>query len=150
MGNTYTNLLIHTIFSTKGRRPLIHDAFRERLHEYLGGLARHEFLASLGVGGTANHVHGLLALPATLSVAEAMRKWKGLSSKWVHETLPGESDFGWQEGYAAFSVSRSNVPKVAAYIAGQAEHHRTMTFEDELVALLKRHGVEYDPRYVFD
>jgi REP element-mobilizing transposase RayT len=150
MGHTYANLIFHVVFSTKERRPLIHDTFRTRLHEYLGGLARAEFRGTLSIGGTDNHVHGLIVLPADLALADAMRKWKSLSSKWVHETFPTEADFAWQEGYGAFSVSRSNVTKVAAYIEQQEKHHRRMTFEEEFVTLLKRHGIEYDPKYVWD
>jgi REP element-mobilizing transposase RayT len=150
VGHTYANLVFHAIFSTKERRPLIHDSFRPRLFEYLSGLARNEFRGALSVGGTENHVHGLIVLAPDTSVADAMRQWKALSSKWVHETFPGEADFGWQEGYAAFSVSQSNVPQVASYIEKQAEHHKKITFEDEFLALLKRHGIEYDPRYVWD
>ena len=149
VGHTYANLLIHAVFSTKERRPSIHDSFRPRLFAYLSGLARNEFRGALAVGGTANHAHGLIVLAPNTSVADAMRKWKAISSKWVHETFPDEADFAWQEGYGAFSVSPSNVPQVAAYIAKQAEHHRKMTFEDEFIALLKRHGIEYDPRYVW-
>jgi putative transposase len=150
MGHTYANLVTHFVFSTHERRPLIHDSFRQRLFEYMAGFARNEFKGSLSVGGTDNHVHGLLVLPTDVSVAEAMKKWKGLTSKWVHETFPAEADFAWQEGYGAFSVSQSNVPQVAAYIEGQAEHHRKMTFEEEFIALLKRHGIQYDPKYVWD
>jgi REP element-mobilizing transposase RayT len=150
VGHTYANLVFHAIFSTKERRPLIHDSFRPHLHEYMGGLARAEFRGALTIGGTDNHVHGLIVLPPNLSVSDALRKWKGLSSKWVHETFPHEADFGWQEGYGAFSVSQSNVPEVAAYIRGQPEHHKKMTFEEEFVVLLNRHGIQYDPRYVWD
>jgi putative transposase len=149
MGHSYTNLLFHVIFSTKERRPLIHDTFRDRLHQYMSGIARQEFGGALSLGGTDNHLHGLIVLPATVAIAEAVRKWKTLSSKWVHETFVTEADFAWQEGYGAFSVSRSNVPKVAAYIEGQAEHHKKMTFEEEFIQLLERHGIEYDPRYVW-
>jgi putative transposase len=116
----------------------------------MAGFARKEFGVSLAVGGMADHVHGLILLPPTVSVAEMMRNWKSLSSKWVHETFPAEADFAWQEGYAAFSVSRSNVPQVAEYIQHQEEHHLKMTFEEEYLALLKKHEVEFDPRYVFD
>jgi len=149
MGHTYANLLVHVVFSTLERRPLIHDSFRARLHEYMGGVARHEFRQSLGVGGTDNHIHGLLVLPPDVPVSDAMRKWKTLSSKWVHDTFPPERDFAWQEGYGAFTVSQSSVPQVAEYIEGQEEHHKKMTFEEEFLGLLKRHGIEYDPRYVW-
>ena len=138
MGHTYTNLLLHAVFGTKERRPIIHDSFRPRLFEYMAGFARQEFGGSLAVGGMADHVHGLILMPADMSVAEMMRDWKSLSSKWVHETFPAEAGFAWQEGYAAFTVSRSNVAKVANYIQHQAEHHQKMTFEEEYLALLKR------------
>jgi len=150
VGHTYANLIFHMVFSTKERRPLIHDSFRPRLFEYLSGLARNEFRGPLSVGGTENHVHGLIVLAPDTSVADAMRGWKALSSKWVHETLPGEGDFGWQEGYGAFSVSQSNVPQVAAYIEQQAKHHEKITFEDEFLALLKRHSIAYDSQYIWD
>jgi REP element-mobilizing transposase RayT len=150
MGHTYANLVFHTVFSTKQRRPLIHDSLRDRLHQYMSGVARGEFRGALAIGGTENHIHGLIVLPPALSVSDALGKWKTLSSKWVHETFPTEADFGWQEGYGAFTVSQSNVSQVAAYIEGQAEHHKKMAFEEEFVALLSKHGIEYDPRYVWD
>jgi len=149
MGHTYANLVVHAVFSTKQRQPLIHDSFRPRLLAYLSGIARNEFRGALSVGGTKDHVHGLLVLAPNTCIADAMRKWKASSSRWIHETFPEEADFAWQEGYGAFSVSRSHVARVADYIAKQAEHHRKMTFEDEFVRLLKRHGIEYDPRYVW-
>jgi REP element-mobilizing transposase RayT len=146
MSHSYSNALFHVVFSTKDRRPLIQNALRDQLHEYMSGIAREEFLGALSIGGIDNHVHGLIVLPASMAIAEAMKKWKSLSSKWAHEKV---ADFAWQEGYGAFSVSRSNVPQVAAYIEGQAEHHKKMTFEEEFVKLLERHGIEYDPRYVW-
>jgi REP element-mobilizing transposase RayT len=150
MGHTYTNLLLHIAFSTKERRPLIHDTFRDRLHEYLGGVANEEFGRSVKIGGTDNHVHGLIVLRTDTSLGEAMAKWKSLSSGWVHKTFPGEGDFGWQQGYGAFSVSESLAQKVRDYIANQVEHHRKMTFEEEFVSLLKRHGIQYDPGHIWD
>jgi putative transposase len=150
MGHTFSNLLVHTIFSTKDRLPTIRERFRPRLYEYMSGIARAEFGRALCIGGTPNHVHGLIVLATDVSVAEAVRKWKSLSSKWVHETFTDTRDFAWQSGYGAFSVSRSNVPKVAGYIERQDEHHKRVTFEEEFVAFLKRHGIEYDPRHVWD
>jgi REP element-mobilizing transposase RayT len=150
VGHTFSNLLVHVIFSTKDRLPTIRESFQPRLYEYMSGIARTEFGRALCIGGTPNHAHGLLVLKTDVSVAEAVRKWKSISSKWAHETFPYLRDFAWQSGYGAFSVSRSNVPKVAGYIERQAAHHRTVTFEEEFLAFLKRHGIEYDPRYVWD
>ena len=93
MGHTYSNLLVHVVFGTKDRRPFIHESLRQRLHEYLAGVARHEFGRALAIGGTENHLHGLLSLRTDVSAAEAMRKWKSLSSGWVHKTFPSEQTF---------------------------------------------------------
>jgi len=149
MGHTYSNLLVHAVFSTKDRRPAIHDSFRARLYEYMGGIARNEFGRALGIGGTDNHVHALLSLNTTVSAAEAMRKWKSLSSGWIHETFPASASFAWQEGYGIFSISRSNADKVVRYIENQAEHHKRRTFEEEFITLLERHGIEYDPQRIW-
>ena len=149
MGHTYANLLVHTVFSTKGRRPLIRESFRERLHRYMGGVARNEFGRALAVSGTEDHVHGLISLNTDVSVADAMRKWKSLSSGWVNKTDDTTDHFAWQAGYAAFSVSQSNKQAVTAYIENQPEHHRKRTFQEEFVELLERHGIDYDPRYLF-
>ena len=102
------------------------------------------------VNGMADHVHMLAVLPATLAVADAMRLVKTNSSRWVHEKWPQHRRFGWQRGYSAFTVSESNRNSVIRYIANQEEHHRKTTFEEELIALLEKHGIEYDPRYVWD
>ena len=149
MGHTYTNLLTHVIFGAKDRRPLIQPAFRKHLHRYLGGIARHEFGRALTVGGTEDHVHGLLSIRPDVALADAMCKWKSLSSGWLHKTITEAASFAWQEGYAAFSVSRSRMAEVTAYIARQEEHHKTRTFEEELIEFLERHGIDYDPRKVW-
>jgi len=150
MGHTYFNLLIHTVFGTKDRHPTIRVSFRTRLHEYLGGIAREEFGRALQIGGAADHVHGLIVLRTDVAVADAMRIWKSLSSGWIHKTFPDEQDFAWQKGYAVFSVSESNAEQVKAYIANQESHHRKQTFEEEYLALLERHGIQYDSRFVWD
>ncbi len=97
-----------------------------------------------------DHVHLLVALPPTVAMSEAVRKLKGSSSKWIHETFPERRSFAWQRGFGAFSVSRSNVPAVARYIDAQKEHHRNVTFQTELVALLRRHAIDFDDRYLWD
>ena len=103
----------------------------------------------LEIGGIEDHVHVLLGAPAVLSPAKIAQLLKGGSSAWIHEALPRMEGFGWQDGYGAFTVSKSNLPSVIAYIRGQREHHRTMSFQEEYRALLKRHGIEWDERYVW-
>jgi len=150
MPGTYSQLLLHIVFSTKGRTPLITTEVAERLYPYMGGIVRAEKGVLYDIGGVADHVHLYLRWRPDGAVSDLMRTVKARSSKWVHDTFPSEQDFAWQEGYAAFSVSQSNVPEVVAYIRNQAEHHKKMSFEEEFVALLKRHGIQYDQRYVLD
>ena len=149
MGHSYSHILLHVVFSTKGRRGQLCEPLRERLFGYMVGVARKEFGSILCMGGTDNHLHALISVRADVSVSEAMRKWKGSSSRWVHKSISGDKSFAWQRGYAAFSVSESNAEQVAEYIRTQQEHHRELSFEDEFIALLKRHKVDYDPEYVF-
>jgi putative transposase len=142
MAHTYTNLLTHVIFSTKGRVPNMDDATREELHRYLGGAVRELGGKALIVNGTRDHVHMLLRLPAELSVAECMRKVKANSSGWVHRKWRERRGFAWQEGYAAFSVSESQAKQVTAYIAGQEEHHARVSFADEFAEFCRKNGIE--------
>ncbi|MBP7744796.1 MAG: IS200/IS605 family transposase [Phycisphaerae bacterium] len=150
MGHTYTNLLVHVVFSTKARARLINAELQRRLYEYMAGVARHEFGRALEIGGTEDHVHALLSLRGNVAPADALRKWKSLSSGWVHQTFATRHAFAWQAGYAAFSVSQSAVNAVREYIAGQAEHHRRVSFDEELRAFLDRNGVPYDRAHLLD
>jgi len=143
MAHTYASNLIHCIFSTKDRRPLIPAARTVELYAYLGGIARGEGFSLIAAGGTANHIHLLFVLPASYPLAHAVQKLKGSSSRWMGK------GFSWQEGYGAFSVSPSQVPVVKKYLLNQEEHHRTHNFEQEFVALLRNCGIAYDERYVF-
>lgn len=106
-------------------------------------------MKALAVGGIEDHAHLLLSLPTTISIAQAIQQIKGGSSKWIHETFPERRDFAWQEGYSAFSIGVSQVEDTVSYIRSQAEHHRRKTFQEEFLAFLKRHGIEYDERYVW-
>ena len=144
--HSFTNCLMHCVWATKERRPLIKPALQERLWPYLGGIARESKMKALAIGGVEDHVHALLSLPSTLSIAKAIQLLKGNSSKWSHETFAEQWDFDWQEGYGAFSIGISGVEDTTKYIAGQAEHHRKLSFREELQAFLDKHGMEYVER----
>lgn len=147
MPQSYTCLTTHIIFSTKTRQPLIETSFADRLYGYIGGIVRDSNSTLLAAGGMPDHVHLLVRCHPSVAMADLLRLIKSNSSKWMHDTI--SRDFGWQAGYAAFSVSRSNINPVAAYIARQLEHHQTQTFQEELIGFLERHGVEYDERYIW-
>ena len=150
MGHTYASVHLHVVFGTRERQRTIGAQWRQRLYEYMAGVARKEFGRAISVGGADDHVHGLLSVGTDISIGEAMSKWKSLSSGWVHKTFPAVSDFGWQTGYGVFSVSRSSVEKVTRYIEDQEKHHKRQTFQEELAALLDRHGIAYDPAHLLD
>ena len=147
---SYISSYFHCVFSTKERRNLITPTLRDRLWPFLGGIARKNKMKAIEIGGMEDHVHILLSLPSTLSIAKALQLIKGGSSKWVHETFPDHRMFGWQVKYGAFSVSVSQLDTIIQYIKDQKEHHRQMTFQEEFIALLKKHRVEYDERYLWD
>jgi len=144
MSHTHAWVLVHCIFSTKERANLIPDA--DEMCRYLTGIARAKNITLLAAGGTANHIHLLIAVPPTIPLAKAIQELKGNSSRWLHER---GVRFEWQEGYGAFSVSQSQKQVVADYIARQGEHHRRWSFEQEFMTLLRKSGASYDPRQVF-
>ncbi|MCA1557750.1 MAG: IS200/IS605 family transposase [Acidobacteria bacterium] len=144
MAHTFSSLLTHIIFSTRGRTAYIDAELRSELFAYLGGLIRELKGKAFTINGTADHVHMLVSLTPTIAISDAMRMLKANSSKWIHEKWPNRKSFGWQTGYGAFSVSRSNVPDVIKYINNQEAHHKRVTFQEEFAAFLKRHGIEYD------
>jgi len=147
MPHTYTQNYLHIVFSTKERWKLISKEFQPKLWSYMAGIGRnHDFLV-LANGGMEDHAHLLIQLPASLALSKAVQLLKGNSSRWINEH---GDEFAWQEGYGAFSVSASNVDRVKRYIANQEAHHRKVTFEQEFIAFLKKHKIDYDSRYVFD
>ncbi len=150
MASTLTNLIVHVVFSTKQREPVLHLNNRATLYKYIGGIIRGEGGALLSIGGTSDHVHLLLKIPASAAVSDVLRKLKSNASKWMNEQQWCSASFSWQRGYAAFSVSRSMVSIVSGYIENQEAHHQSSSFKEELIALLEKHGVEYEERYVFD
>ena len=150
MSHSYISSLYHCVWSTKQRRRTILAPLRDRLWPYLGGIARTNGMKSLAVGGVEDHVHILLSLPSTMNVAKALQLIKGGSSKWVHDTFPEHRTFAWQEGYGAFSIGVSQIEETVAYINHQAEHHHQRTFQEEFLAFLEKHHIDYDPRYLWD
>ena len=148
MAHTYISSHFHCVFSTKERRPFITEDLQERLWPYIGGIARENKMKALAVGGVADHVHILRSLPATITVSKAMQLIKGGSSKWVHDEFPEHRRFAWQEGYGAFTVGVSQVVDTKRYVANQQEHHRKRSFQEEFIAFLEKHGIEYDPAHV--
>jgi putative transposase len=150
MPGTYSQLLLHIVFSTKGRTPWIAPDVAERLYPFIGGIVRAERGVLYAIGGVEDHVHLYIRWRPDGAVSDLMRTVKSRSSKWVHETYPTLAAFSWQEGYSAFSVSKSQEVAVKAYIAKQAEHHRQEDFKSEHLRLLRAHGVAFDERYVFE
>lgn len=148
MATTFSNLLYHIVYSTKNRIPLIHDGLREPLYEYIGGIIRGEGGILLEIGGVPDHVHILAKFKTDIAVSMMLQKIKGKSSKWVNDLPDRREYFDWQDGYAAFSVSESLVPTVRRYLRNQEEHHKKVSFKDELIALLKKHRIPYDERYL--
>ena len=144
MPHALTSNLLHCVFSTKDRANSIPDP--DALARYMGGVAREKKVALLIAGGTHDHLHILIALPAAMPLAKAVQELKGNSSRWLN--LHGLR-FAWQEGYAAFSVSASNKRAVMDYIAEQQRHHQKRNFEEELVSMLQKSGIDYDPRFIF-
>jgi REP element-mobilizing transposase RayT len=150
MPQSLSAVYIHLVFSTKERRPFLRDkSVRDKLHAQLGGISKTLECPPLIVGGE-DHVHMLCRFSRTITQAEWVKEVKRVSNGWLKEQGPGYTDFEWQGGYADFSVSQSNLDQVKEYIAGQEEHHRKMTFQDELRALLRKHEIEFDERYVWD
>lgn len=147
MPSTYLSLYYHLVFSTKGREAIIACKWRRHLHKYLAGTSEGLGAQCEVVGGTEDHVHLLVKLRATHTLADFMRELKKASTNWVHEEL-AERHFGWQEGYAAFTVSASSLDEVRRYIENQEEHHRERSFREELVILLQRSNVKFDERYL--
>jgi putative transposase len=149
VSHSYVSSLFHCVFSTRERQSTITFDFKQQLWAYAGGIARENSMKALVIGGTQDHLHLLISLPSTLSIAKAIQLIKGGSSKWVHDSYPQHQEFSWQEGYGAFSVGISQVEDTIAYIQTQEAHHHKQTFQGEFLAFLKKHGMEYDERYIW-
>jgi REP element-mobilizing transposase RayT len=151
MPQSLANILVHIVFSTKNREPFLTDAeLRDEMHRMLGGISRDLECPPVLTGGTADHVHLLARQARTISLADWVKELKRASSLWIKERDSALAAFHWLAGYGAFSVSQSQSPRVERYIERQEEHHHTLTFQDELRQLLRKHQVEFDERYVWD
>jgi len=145
-----SKIILHVIFSTKNREPWLDSDVRPRMHAYLATICRDLGAELVNVGGVADHVHIVTTLPRTLSQADLIERIKKASSKWIKTLDARYRGFFWQRGYGAFSVSPSQLEAVLEYIRAQQEHHRTRTFQEEYRELLRKHGVDFDERYVWD
>jgi REP element-mobilizing transposase RayT len=151
MPQSLSAVYIHLVFSTKGRRPFLRQAeTRQALHSYLGGISKTLECPPIIVGGVEDHVHLLARFGRKITQADWVRELKRVSNLWLKEQGPNFGDFEWQGGYAAFSVSPSNLDQVTEYIAKQEKHHEKLNFQDELRALLRKHEIEWDERYVWE
>jgi putative transposase len=149
MPHTYSSNLVHCVFSTKERVRSLKPEVQPKLWSYMGGIARNHGFVALAVGGTEDHAHALLSLPPIMAVAKAVQLLKGSSSRWLHETHPDMKTFAWQQAYGAFSLSISHADDTIAYILNQSAHHAKRDFQQEFLAFLKKHGVQYDPAHVW-
>jgi putative transposase len=150
MAGKFLCVNIHMIWSTKSRRRLIDPQWAGRLHSYLGSIANAKNAKLIEANSEPDHVHLYASMPSTIAVADMINAFKSNSTRWIRQTFPNRKWFSWQEGYAAFSVSRSQEPVVIEYIRNQHEHHHRCDFQEEFLELLRRHGIEFDLRYVLD
>jgi REP element-mobilizing transposase RayT len=150
MADTYASLHYPIVFSTKNREPFLRQDIVQRVSSDLGGIERENEMKALAIGGVENHIHLLLGLTPALAISKAVQLIKGGSSGWAKETLAGLRGFAGQGGYTAFTVSKSLVPEVNAYIRAQREHHRLKSFEEEYRAFLAKHETPFEERYLFD
>ncbi len=149
MSHSYVSNIMHCVFSTKDRSKWITPDLRNRLFPYMSGIAKTNFIMALEIGGVDDHVHMLLSLPSSMTVAKALQLIKGGSSKWIHDTFIQHKHVRWQEGYGAFSVSISQVQETITYIKGQEKHHQRKSFKEEFLTFLRKHNIEYDDKYVW-
>ena len=150
MANTYSSLFYHIVFSTKHRQNFIRREIENRVWAYLGRIARKHKLTAIQIGGIENHIQALIVAPTSIAPSQIAQWLKGDSSKWIHAELSDLHDFAWQDGYGAFSVSKSKVADVVEYIRKQREHHKTENFENEYLKFVKLHEIDFDEKFLFD
>ena len=144
MAHTYVNCLLHVVFSTRSREPLMPKPWRSKAHDMLANIAHDRGFPTIVVGGVDDHVHLLMSLPKNQSISDCLRILKATSSKWVNDEFFPTRNFAWQEGYGAFAISPSHKEATIAYITNQEGHHRQRTFQDEYRDFLTRQGITWD------
>jgi putative transposase len=149
MAGKHVSLLVHFVWSTAGREPWIAREWSDDLYAYIGGVLNKKNAKLVCAGGISDHIHLYASLPSTISIADAVNAMKANSSRWIHETIQGKAAFAWQKGYGAFSVSKSAEQGVRKYISNQETHHKRHSFQNEFLALLRKHEIEYDERYLW-
>ncbi|MGV3664443.1 MAG: IS200/IS605 family transposase [Prosthecobacter sp.] len=149
MANTLTALHVHLVFSTKNREQWLRAEVEEDLWRYLGGICRAHDVVALQIGGMDDHVHLLLGIPPSLALSDVVRRIKGESSKWLSSEKTGFKGFAWQDGYGAFTVSKSHISQTIRYIQNQRQHQKKATFEEEYRKFLHAHDIRVDERYLF-
>lgn len=150
MSQSLSDIILHTVFSTKGRQPWIHSAVEEELYRYICGLCRNLNCPVIKINGVEDHVHILLHLERTISVSKLISEMKSNSSRWIKTKGIQYSQFAWQGGFGAFSVSRQSLEGAIKYLSSQKEHHKTVTFKEELLTMLRRAKISYDEKYLWD
>ncbi|MES2836002.1 MAG: IS200/IS605 family transposase [Bacteroidota bacterium] len=149
MPNTYTQIHIHFVFAVKHRNAVINDSWKEELYKYIAGIIRNNEHKLIAIGGMPDHIHILIGVRASQSISDLMQDVKGNSSKWINEKRFLNTKFEWQEGYGAFSYSKSQINDVVNYINNQETHHAKKSFKEEYLEILKKFEVDYDEKYVF-
>lgn len=149
MADTYTQLYIHFVFAVQYRRGLIHPEWEDKLYKYITGIIQNKSHKMIAINGMPDHLHMFIGFQPVDHMSELIKVVKGESAKWIKENRFVDGNFRWQQGYGAFSYSRSHIDRVYHYIRRQKEHHRKKSFRDEYIELLKEYGVDYDDRYIF-
>jgi len=149
MSNTYTQIHIHAIFSVQNRESLISEIWEQRLYKYITGIIQNHEHKLLAINGISDHLHILFGMRPSQSLSDLMRDVKGDSSQWINENKFVKGKFSWQEGYGAFSYSKSQIHRVATYVENQKQHHKKISFIDEYTKILKDFGIEFDGKYIF-
>jgi REP element-mobilizing transposase RayT len=145
---SYTYLNYHVVSGTKNRQAIISPELLPRLCQYMGGIVRNLGGHSIEFNGMEDHMHMVLSIPPTIAVAKFIGDLKANSSGWIHDEFPNMRDFGWQDGYSIFTISPSVLPSVVKYVQGQQEHHKKMSFREELIWLYKNHGITFDEKHI--